>query len=116
MTEPTGTASVGPLGVLAFLLELAMIGLLAVAGWRLGTGTASSVALALGFCAVTVATWARWMAPASAHRLRRAPRVAAQTALFVAVGVVCVVAGIAAWGIAFTVVASAVFAAAKDAG
>lgn len=92
-----------------------MIALLAVAGWRIGASTPTRIALAIGLPAVAVAIWARWMAPSSAHRLRRRPRVAAQTALFVAVGVVCVLAGLVGWGIAFAVVASAVFAGAEDA-
>lgn len=117
MTEPEQlpvVPRIGVLGVLAFVCELAMIALLAVAGWRLGSSTLASIALAVGFCVVAIGIWARWMAPASAHRLRRGPRVAAQTALFVAVGAVCISAGLTAWGIAFAIVASAVFAGAKD--
>jgi len=114
MTTPAGRPRVGLLGVLAFLCELAMIALLAAAGWRLGTSVTTSVALAVGLPVVAVAIWARWMAPASAHRLRRGPRVVAQTALFVAVGGVCVVAGLVVWGVAFAVAASAVFLLAKD--
>ena len=102
--------------MVAFLCELAMVALLAVAGWRLGSGTATSVALAVALPAVAVAIWARWMAPASGRRLRRRPRVAAQTALFVAVGVVCVLAGLVLWGIVFTCVAGPVFAVAKEPG
>ena len=118
MTEPVQppvVPRIGLLGVLAFLCELAMIALLAVAGWRLGSSTLASIALAVGLCAVAIGIWARWMAPASSHRLRRGPRVAAQTALFVAVGTVGIFAGLTAWGIAFAVVASAVFAGARDA-
>jgi hypothetical protein len=103
------------LGVLAFLCELVMIALLATAGWRLGASTVASVALAVALPAVATAIWARWMAPASAHRLRRGPRVAAQTALFVVVGTICIYAGLTVWGIAFSVIASAVFAGARDA-
>ncbi|MEZ0447152.1 YrdB family protein [Cellulomonas sp. ICMP 17802] len=113
--RPADPPAVGVLGVLAFLCELAMVALLAVAGWRLGPSTPASLALAVGLPAVAVAIWARWMAPASRHRLRRGPRVAAQTALFVAVGAVCVAAGLAAWGVTFAVIASAVFLGARDA-
>ncbi len=102
------------LGVLAFLCELVMIALLVVSGWRLGTGTAASVALAVGLPAVAIGIWARWMAPASRHRLRRGPRVAAQTALFIGVGTVCIYAGLTVWGVAFSIVASAVFAGARE--
>ena len=112
---PGDRHSVGLLGVLGFLCELVMIGLLAVAGWRLGTSTALSVALAVVLPAVAIAIWARWMAPTSGHRLRRGPRVAAQTALFIAVGTVCIYAGLTTWGIVFSIVASAVFAGARDA-
>lgn len=113
--QPPVVPRVGVLGVLAFLCELVMVALLAVSGWRLGTATAASVALAVGLPLVAIAIWARWMAPASGHRLRRGPRVAAQTGLFVAVGTVCIVAGLTAWGVAFALVASAVFALARDA-
>jgi len=105
---------VGVIGALAFLCELAMIALLAVAGWRLGTSTWASIGLAVAFDAVAIGIWARWMAPTSAHRLRRGPRLAAQAALFVAVGAVCVFAGLTAWGVAFAVVATGVFAAARE--
>ncbi|MET0788160.1 MAG: YrdB family protein [Cellulomonas sp.] len=114
--QPPVVPAVGVVGVLAFLCELAMITLLAVAGWRLGTSTAASVALAVGLCAVTIGIWARWMAPASAHRLRRGPRLVAQTALFVAVAAVCIAAGLTVWGVAFAVVASAVFGGAREPG
>ena len=105
---------VGVIGVLAFLCELAMIALLAVAGWRLGSSTWASIGLAVGFCVLAVGIWARWMAPTSAHRLRRGPRVAAQAALFVAVAAVCIFAGLAAWGVAFALMATGVFAAARE--
>ena len=115
MTSPAGRSTVGLLGVLAFLCELVMIGLLAVAGWRLGTSSATSITLAVLLPAVAIAIWALWMAPASPRRSRCGPRVAAQTALFIAVGTVCIYAGLTTWGIVFTIVASAVFAGAKDA-
>jgi hypothetical protein len=112
--EPDHQPVVGTLGVLAFVCELAMIALLAAAGWRIGTGTGTRLALAIGLPAVAVVIWARWMAPASAHRLRHRPRLAAQTALFVAVGSVCVYAGLTVGGVAFAVVATAVFAAVRE--
>ena len=115
MTEqPPVVPRVGVIGVLAFLCELAMIALLAVAGWRLGTSGWASIGLAVGFCALALGIWARWMAPTSAHRLRRRPRFAAQTALFLTVGAVGVHSGLTAWGVAFAVVATGVFAAARE--
>ena len=54
--------------------------------------------------------------PTSGHRLRRRPRVAAQIALFGAVGIVCVLAGLALWGIVLVCVAGPVFAVAKEPG
>lgn len=114
-TPPAAGPAVGLLGVLAFLCELVMIGLLAVAGWRLGTSSPTSITLAVLLPAVAIAIWARWMAPTSRHRLRRGPRVVAQTALFIAVGTACIYAGLTTWGIVFSIIASAVFAGAKDA-
>ena len=114
MTEPLAIPRVGVIGVLAFLCELAMIALLAVAGWRLGTSTWASIGLAVGFCVLAIGIWARWMAPTSAHRLRRGPRVAAQTGLFLTVGAVAVYAGLTAWGVAFALLATGVFAAARE--
>lgn len=116
MTDPVAQQQVGVLGVLAFLVELAMIALLAVAGWRLGSSTLVSLLLAVAFVVVAVAVWSRWMAPRSDHRLVGSPRAAAATGLFVATAVVALLAGISPLvAIAFAVVGGAVFVATRNA-
>jgi hypothetical protein len=103
--------SVGPAAVVAFLSELALLGLAAVTGWRLGTPPWTSLLLAAVLAAVVVAVWGRWFAPRSAHRVRsRGRRLAGQAALLVAVGALAAVAGLPWWGAAVAVVGITAFA------
>ena len=116
MTRPEVPPRVGVLGVLAFVVELAMLALLAVTGWRLGTTTWTSVLLVLVLGVVAVAIWGRWMAPRSARRLVGPARAALATALFVGTAALAVIAGISQWiALAFVVVGCAVFVATRDA-
>jgi hypothetical protein len=101
---------VGPLAILSFLCELAMVALLAYAGWRIGSSTATRVVAAIGFPAVAVAVWGRWMAPTSPARLRDPARLLAQVAVFGAVGAALIVADRLWLGVGFAVLASGVFA------
>lgn len=55
--------------VVMFVCELAWLGLLGFAGWRLGGGWWLGAAEAVVFVGIFVALWARWMAPRSRHRL-----------------------------------------------
>lgn len=101
---------VGPVAVLSFVLELAMLALLAYAGWRIGTATATRLVAAIGFPVVAVVVWGRWMAPTSRARLADPGRLVAQVALFVASGALLAAADRAWVGVGFAVLASAVFA------
>ncbi|MDM7855116.1 DUF2568 domain-containing protein [Cellulomonas alba] len=104
-------ASIGPAAVVAFLSELALLGLAVVTGWRLGTPPWTSLLLAVVLVAVVVAVWGRWFAPTSAHRVRaRGRRLAGQAALLVAVGALAAVAGLPWWGAAVAVVGITAFA------
>lgn len=102
------------LGVVAFLVEVVMVALLAVAGWRLGSSTLLSLVLAVVFVAVAVAVWSRWMAPLSTHRLPGTVRAVVATGLFVLTAVVALLAGISAFVVVpFAVIGAAVFTAAR---
>ena len=101
---------VGPVAVISFLCELAMLALLAYAGWRIGNSTATRVVAAVGFPAVAVALWGRWMAPTSPARLRDPARLVAQVAVFCSVAAALIVAGRVWLGVGFAVLASGVFA------
>jgi hypothetical protein len=115
MTEPEVQPRVGVLGVLAFVVELAMFALLAVSGWRLGTTTWMSVLLVLLLWVVAIVVWGRWMAPRSPRRLVGPARAALATSLFVGTGALAIVAGVSPWiALALVVVGGAVFVATKD--
>jgi uncharacterized protein DUF2568 len=107
-TEPD--RPVGAVAILSFVCELAMLALLAYAGWRIGDSTATRLISAIVSPAVAVAVWARWMAPASPARLRDPARLVAQVAVFAAVGAALVVADRPWSGVGFAALASAVFA------
>ncbi|MGH3424813.1 MAG: YrdB family protein [Nocardioidaceae bacterium] len=115
MTVPsTPPESVGPVDVLAFGCELAMVVLLAVAGWAVGEGVAVSVLLAVVLPVVAIAVWGVWMAPRSSRRLANPARLAAQGLLFVATAALVALAGHPWWGAGFAVVAIAAFAARRE--
>ena len=107
MTPPTQPpAQVGPLAVLAFFAEVAMLVGLGIVGWHVTDTTLLSVALALALQAVAAAVWGLWCAPRAWRRLPMAPRwvvkVALATATFALLVVVvgsrgAVVLGLAQW-------------------
>ena len=101
--------SVGIVGTLAFGCELFMLALLVYAGISFSSSVVGIV-LAVVLPVAAIAIWGVWMAPASRRRLADPARLAAQCALFVVVGVLVAAAGRPVWGVAFAVVASAVFA------
>jgi len=116
MTRPEVQPRVGALAVLAFVVELAMLALLAAAGWRLGTTTTMSLLLVMALWGIAITVWGLWMAPRSASRLTGAARAAVATALFVGTGALAVVAGISSWiAVGFVVIGAAVFVATRDA-
>jgi hypothetical protein len=96
---------------LSFVAELAMLGLLAVAGARLGAGTlVVELALAILLPLSAASIWSVWMAPRSSRRLADPGRFWAQVVLFAATGLLAALAGLATLGIAFGVTATVLFA------
>ena len=101
---------VGAVDVLAFGCELAMFALLVAAGHGLADGW-RGWALGVFLGAVAVAIWAQWMAPTSGRRLQNPQRFMVQVMLFVATALYAAAGGLLWWGVAFALVAIAVFAA-----
>ncbi|TQF73836.1 DUF2568 domain-containing protein [Rhodococcus spelaei] len=81
-------ARVGALDLLAFLCELAMLILLALAGAASADSVPSRVVAAIALPVVAAGIWSVWMAPTSRRRLGNPMRLYAQTALFAVAGVV----------------------------
>jgi hypothetical protein len=116
MSDPATLPSSGigrVVELLAFLCELAMLALLAVAGAGLPDGTWARVVLAVALPVVAIAVWSRWMAPTSTERLADPPRLIVQIVLFLLTGALLTMAGHPVWGVAFAVAATAVFAATR---
>jgi hypothetical protein len=104
-------SDIGVAAAVAFLTELVLVGLAAVAGWRLGTPPWTSILLAIGLPAVVVAVWSRWFAPMSRHRVRaRGPRLAGQAAVILAVAALAAASGLLWWGVAVAAVGITAFA------
>jgi len=102
--------------VLAFACEVALVALLAVAGWRLGSATGAAalgVALAAVLPAAAVVAWGRWLAPRAARRLAQPWRLDGQVALFVAGGLVVAASGLVWWGVGLALVGTTSFALAR---
>ncbi|MFC9761360.1 YrdB family protein [Rhodococcus jostii] len=106
-----GAQRVGVLDVVAFACEIAMLVLLAVAGWSLPNSTVVQVVLAALLPVAAAVIWGVAMAPKSNRRLHNPARLFAQTALFAATGVLVALAGHPWWGLAFAGVATTTFAA-----
>jgi hypothetical protein len=85
-----------------FLLELAAVAALAYAGASLGSGV-GAIVLAIVLPVVAVVVWGRWCAPRSPHRLGTPARIPLELAVFVAAGVLLLVAGAVLWGNLFLV-------------
>lgn len=107
---------VGPADLLAFAAELALLALLAVAGWRLGTGAAdgaagvvTAVVLLLALPAGAVVVWGRLLARTAPRRLRQPARLGVQALLFMAAGALAAAAGLPAWGLGVAVVGVVAF-------
>nr|WP_277818528.1 YrdB family protein [Cellulosimicrobium arenosum] len=104
--------------MLAFACEVALVVLLGVAGWRLGTATGLAVplgvALALALPAATIVVWGRWLAPRAAHRLSQPWRLDVQVAVFAAGGLVVALTGLVWWGVGLAVVGPTAFALSRD--
>lgn len=102
--------AIGVVSVSAFVCEIAMLVALAVGGWALSTHPVVQVLLAVALPAVAIALWAFWLAPTGAHRLPDPVRFIVQAALFAATGALLAATHRPWWGVAFAVVAIAVFA------
>ena len=100
----------GVIAVFSFVMELAMLVVLALAGLHLGASTAVHVGLAIAAPGTAIAVWGWLMAPKSTRRLADPARLVAQVVLFVATGVVAAAAGYALVGIVFAVLAIGTFA------
>jgi hypothetical protein len=100
---------VGLLDFVAFVSELVMLALLAVAGWRLPDTTWARVVVAIALPLAAAVVWGFWMAPNSPSRLANPLRVVAQAAIFVVTALVCASAGMLWVGIAFAIVSVGVF-------
>jgi hypothetical protein len=99
--------------LLAFASELAMLVLLAVAGWDIGHGGLMGIALAVLYPALTILIWSAWIAPRAPRRLADPWRLVVQLALFAGTGVAVGVGGHVAAAIVFSVVASLAFIASR---
>ena len=93
----------------AFLSELALLGMLGVVGWRLGSGGLISIALAALYPALGAMIWALWVAPKASRRLDDPWRLIAQIGLFLVTGVLAVITGLVIWGILLAAVGITAF-------
>ncbi|MET4611482.1 putative membrane protein [Rhodococcus sp. PvR044] len=101
---------VGPLELIAFLCELAMLVLLAMTGVAATDSLLGRVLATVALPAAAAGIWSVWMAPTSRHRLANPSRLYAQVTLFAVVGTT--VGLFLGWlvGAAFFVVSAVVFA------
>lgn len=103
----------GPLDALAFACELAMIGLLVMAGHGLAGGWRGWI-FGILLAGVAVMIWSQWMAPTSIRRLDDPARLVAQIALFATTALYAAAGGLLWWGLAFAAVSIGVFAVRRD--
>jgi Protein of unknown function (DUF2568) len=84
--RPAGDMRVGPLEVLAFGCELAMLAAFAVTGWGWASTTPVRVVLALALPSAVAAFWGVLLAPASRRRLGGTALPATQIGVFLLAG------------------------------
>ncbi|MFC7879150.1 DUF2568 domain-containing protein [Isoptericola sp. NPDC057391] len=116
----TGPQDVGPADLFAFACELALLALLAVAGWRLGSSFGDQlgdvaavgigVVLLLVLPAVAVVVWGRWLARNAPGRLRQPARFVVQAVLFAAAGALAAASGLPGWGLGIATAGVVAFA------
>jgi hypothetical protein len=97
--------------VAEFFCEIAMLVLLVIGGWGLGSGGLLGIALAVLYPAIALLIWAVWLAPRSDDRLDDPWRLIVQVALFAATGAVVALAGHVTTGVLFALIAVAAFVA-----
>lgn len=106
----------GFVDVVAFGCELALLGVLAVAGWGLFGPLAARIGLAVALPVAAGGLWGVWMAPTSRRRLADPARLVAQVVLFWVTAALAAAAGLWVLGLAFAVTATAVFALTRRSG
>lgn len=107
---PEKPEDLGPLDAVAFLVEVAMVVLLVLAGHGFGAGW-QGWAVGVFLAMVAIGIWAQWMAPTSPRRLEQPTRLVVQIMLFLTVALYAAAGGLVWWGLAFAAVAIAVFVA-----
>lgn len=105
---PQKPEDIGPLDAAALVCEIAMAVLLVFAGHGLAGGW-PGWALGAFLAVVAIGLWGVWVAPKSERRLENPTRLMVQIMLFVATAVYAAAGGLVWFGVAFAVIASAVF-------
>lgn len=113
---------VGVADAVAFVCELALLVLVGVAGWRIGSATDAAAPLpavlggllAVALPAGVVVVWARWLARTAAHRLAQPWRLDVQVAVLVAAGLAVAGVGLVWWGVGLALVGTTAFALTRD--
>jgi hypothetical protein len=95
----------GALLATAFLVEIAMLVVLAVAGASLGMGMLAKIALAVLLPALAMAVWSLLLAPRARRRLADPARLLVKLAIFLGSAATLAVAGYVLAATAFAVVA-----------
>jgi uncharacterized protein DUF2568 len=90
---------------LAFACELAMIVVLGIAGWSLGSGGLISIALLIFYPALAILIWSVWVAPRAGRRAGDPWRLGIQLALFAGTAALSAAGGHTLLGIIFGAVA-----------
>ena len=96
----SGTRPVAGLDVLVFIVELALLAVLALAGARLGS-QATAIVLALLLPLVSAVLWGLYLAPHASRRLPHPGRMVAKLAVMLAASALLAASGATAWGLAF---------------
>jgi hypothetical protein len=104
----SATRTVDALDGLVFIVELALLASLAVAGARLGAH-AAAIALAVLLPLVAAVLWGRYLAPRASRRLPHPARLVAKLALILAASALLAAAGAIAWGLALLLAGGMLF-------
>ena len=96
--------------LLAFGCELAMVAILGIAGWSLGSGGLISIALMIFYPALAILIWSVWVAPQAGRRLAQPWRLGVQLTLFAGTAALAAAGGHIVLGIVFGAVAWLTFA------
>jgi len=94
---------------LAFACELAMITILGIAGWSLGSRGLISIALLIFYPALAILIWSVWVAPRAGRRFADPWRLIVQLMLFAATAALSAAGGHTLLGVVFGAVAWSTF-------